>query len=78
MRERFASIGVDIRTLTSIGAYVKARMRLSDEIAVEISRMARKGKQSTERNLLVAIVEGSCEQSEQLTLKLHQRPKDNE
>jgi hypothetical protein len=78
MRERFARIGVDIRTLKSIGEYAKARVRLSDEILGEISRMARKGKQSTERDLLVAMVEGNHEQSEQLTLNLRQRLKDNE
>ena len=73
MRRRFAAIGIDIRSLTNVSRYLHAREQLSDNLGQEIRNIARSGKWTTERELLVSILKGDEERSRQLELILSNR-----
>jgi hypothetical protein len=58
LRLLFALAGIDIRTIRTMDAYLRAREASRPYFGQWLSTIARRGPRTAERQLLIAIVEG--------------------
>jgi len=70
LTELFGMAGIDIRDIRTKGQYLRAREQAKEHFMPFLERRAREGTMTTERRLLLAVLDGDKETAEVLERKL--------